>query len=62
MAKRAILWCEVQCCNCGGVIGWYYRNAESISRLKKVTETWKYCDGLGNLCPECYEKIKKKNR
>lgn len=62
MAKRAIPWCEVQCSNCGDVVGLHYRNAKTISRLKKATETWIYCDEEGNLCPECYKKLKKKNR
>lgn len=62
MVKRAVIWCEVNCCNCGGVIGFGYRNAKTISKLKRVTKDWKYFDGEGNLCPECFEKLKNRKR
>ena len=48
------------CCHCGGVIGFDYRNKKTISNLKRKTKDWRYCDGEGNLCPECYEKWSKK--
>ncbi len=62
MAKRPVLWCEVSCCKCGDVVGFDYKNAKTISALKKATKNWKYCDEEGNLCPECFEKLKGKKR
>jgi hypothetical protein len=55
---RSAIWCEVACGKCTAVIGWYYQNAESISKLKKATESWVFSEEYGNLCPECYAKIK----
>lgn len=59
ISKKAIIWCECVCSNCGGVIGFDYKNAKTISALKRQIKDWKYCDEEGNLCPECYEKYKK---
>lgn len=61
-SSKAVIWCETMCCNCGGMIGYDYKNAETISKLKKEIKDWKYCEGEGNLCPECYEKWKNKQR
>ena len=60
LAKRAIIWCEVACSNCGGVIGFDYKNAKTIAALKNKTKDWAYCNDEGNLCPECYEEYKKR--
>ena len=58
---NAKIYCEVTCCNCGGVIGRYYRNAESISILKEHVKDWVWDNELfGNLCPECQKELKKK--
>ena len=62
MVKRAIIWCEVVCSNCGGVIGFNYKNANTIAVLKNKTKDWVYCDDEGNLCPECQEEIKKERK
>lgn len=59
--KRAVIWCEVSCSNCGGVIGFYYKNAKTISALKRKAKDWKYCGEEGNLCPDCYKEWKNKN-
>ena len=58
--RQAIIWCEITCSNCGWVIGFNYRNAETIAELKRKTKNWAYCDEEGNLCPQCYEKYKKR--
>lgn len=57
MAKVDI-WCEVTCSNCGGVIGTYYRNANTISNLKKKTKDWTHTKDGDNLCPECAKQMK----
>lgn len=61
MPKRAIIWCEVACGHCGGVIGFDYTNAKTISNLKRKTRDWKNCAEEGNLCPECYKKLKERD-
>ena len=58
--KRAKIWIECACCNCGTVCGRFYRNRESISRLKHNTRNWMYDEKLGgNLCSECVREQKK---
>lgn len=58
---RAVIWMEVQCSNCGGVIGWDYRNAKSVSKLKKATKDW-ICDKEHwNLCPDCQKKVREQD-
>lgn len=37
---RASIWLSVSCSCCGVVIGWYYSNAKSVSKLKKATKNW----------------------
>lgn len=56
--KKAKIYCECTCGRCGNVIGYYYKNRETISVLKKLTKDWKYCYKWGNLCPKCYEELK----
>lgn len=58
---KAIIWVEVCCNNCGGVIGWNYNNAKSISKLKEATRNWIYDSEYGNLCPECKKKLRGKH-
>lgn len=57
---RANIWLSVSCSCCGAVIGWYYSNAKSVSQLKKATKNWVFDKEYGNLCPECWEKLKKR--
>lgn len=57
--KKAVIWCEVSCSNCGGVIGFDYRNAKTISNLKKKVKDWRYCEEEGTLCPDCYKIMEK---
>lgn len=58
---RANIRIEVQCSNCGSVIGWNYRNAKSVSKLKEATKDWIYDAEYGNLCPECQKEIGEQN-
>lgn len=55
-----LIWCEVSCCKCGEVIGFYYKNTKTISRLKELTKDWNYCEDTGTLCPKCYQEWKRK--
>lgn len=55
---KAVIWCEVQCSNCGDVIGWDYHNAKSISQLKEATKDWRFDRERGNLCPECQKELR----
>ena len=55
---RAVIWMEVQCSNCGSVIGWDYHNAKSVSKLKEVTKDWIFDKKIGNLCPECQKTVR----
>lgn len=62
---KARIYCEVTCCNCGGLAyeSGYYRNASTISELKEATKDWVWDDKLGgNLCPGCQEDLKKDKR
>lgn len=55
---KANIWLSVSCSYCGGVIGWYYHNAKSVSQLKESTKNWIFDKEYGNLCPECQKKLK----
>lgn len=57
---RPVIWIEIHCDNCGDVIGWNYRNAKSISKLKKATKDWIYSQEHGNICPECQRELSRK--
>ena len=35
---KSIIWLEVKCANCDRVVGWDYKNASSISKLKVATK------------------------
>lgn len=54
---RSKIRIEVQCANCGGVIGSYYKNAKSVSRLKGKTKDWIYSEDFGNICPDCQREL-----
>lgn len=57
MAK-ALIWCEVICCHCGGMaISSDFYSPETIRKLKAETKDWIRTE-VGNLCPECQAKLK----
>ena len=59
---RAKIYCEVTCCNCGGLAfgSGYYKNTATISALKDNVKNWIWDDKLcGNLCPECQKELKR---
>ena len=63
MAKRAIIWREVACSNCGRTIGFDYKNVKTIATLKNKIKDWAYCDDEGNLCQNVMKSIRnEKNR
>ena len=53
---------EVTCGHCGGVIGFHYRNSDSVACLKRKTRNWVDDDYYGALCPDCIEKVKKERK
>lgn len=60
--KRATIWCSVTCLKCGDSIGLEYKNAKTISKLKRLTKDWKHIGGTWEeVCPDCYEKLKREN-
>ena len=59
-AKRAEIDCVCTCRICGSFISRLYKNHETISVLKTKVRDWKCFDGIGNVCPECYEDLKSK--
>lgn len=52
---------DMQCCKCGdfrsniGFCGSIFTKP-TAKTLKK--EGWRYIEGVGQVCPECYERIK----
>lgn len=57
---KAQIYCEVTCCHCGGLAGesQYYKNQNTIRRLKEDTKDWIYLkELLGNLCPDCQKEL-----
>lgn len=52
------IWCEVFCDHCGGVVGRYFKNIDTISWLKKETSDWVVVENGLQLCPRCYTKFK----
>lgn len=59
---RAKIWCEVTCGNCTALAGasGFYRNADTIRRLKATTKDRKDDKQYGTLCPKCYQKLRGK--
>lgn len=57
---KAKIYCEVTCCHCGGLAGYseYYRNQDTIRRLKEDTKDRIYSEKhFGNLCPDCQKEL-----
>lgn len=57
---KARIWCEVICNECGGMVGHFYRNPDSLRRLKEEIKDWECVDGV-NICGECLQKMQRKN-
>lgn len=57
--RKAIIFCYVSCGRCENQEGGYYRNAKTISQIKKATSAWVGHDVWGNLCPECQSELKR---
>lgn len=54
---RAKIWFEVVCNECGGMVGHFYKNKNTIKRIKEETKDWEWVDGV-NICGDCLKKIK----
>lgn len=54
---NANIWIEVACDNCGCVVGMTYKNAASITELKRITDQWVHDNEYKNLCPECQKEL-----
>ena len=57
MMSSAKIWCEVFCDHCGGVVGRYFKNIDTISWLKNETSDLVVVDEGLQLCPSCYTKF-----
>ena len=54
-----MIYLSVQCSHCNGIKDGWYRNTKDIKNIKNRTKDWvEVPDGIGTLCPECYEKYK----
>ena len=61
---KAKIFCEVTCLNCGTVAlgSRFYKNKDTISKLKELTKEWIYSEKFGgNLCPNCQEDLNIRN-
>ena len=54
---KAKIWCDVVCNECGGMVGYFYKNKNTIKRIKEEIKDWKWVDGV-NICGDCLKKIK----
>lgn len=57
--RRPTIFCYVSCGRCKNQEGGYYRNAKTISQIKKATSAWVEHDAWGSLCPECQQELKR---
>lgn len=51
--RKAIIYMEVACGHCGGIINRNYKNSTSVKWLKNATSDWRYTKEYGNICPNC---------
>ena len=56
---KARIWCDVVCNECGGMIGYFYENENTIRKMKDEINDWECVDGV-NICGECLGKIRVK--
>ena len=58
--KKAVIFCSVVCEKCDNTIAVYYKNAKSISNMKKALSGWNVCwldnGDIETLCPACQKK------
>lgn len=55
--KKAIIYMEVACGHCGGIINRDYKNSTSVKWLKSATSDWRYTKEYGNVCPDCLSEL-----
>lgn len=46
--RKAIIYMEVACGHCGGIINRNYKNG---------TSDWRYTKEYGNICPNCLREL-----
>lgn len=56
--RKAIIYMEVACGCCGGIINRDYHNSKSVKWLKNATNDWRWTKEYGNTCPDCLSKMK----
>jgi len=61
ISKHIIIECKVECTKCKKKVSTVYINSDTISTLKKTTESWRDIKGFGTLCPQCCAHILKEN-
>ena len=54
---KAKIWCEMVCNECGGMIGYFYKNKNTIVKIKEKTKDWECVNGV-NVCGECLIKMR----
>ena len=55
--RKAIIYMEVACGCCGGIINRDYHNSKSVKWLKNATSDWRYTKEYGNICPNCLREL-----
>ena len=45
------------CNECGGMIGYFYKNKNTIVKIKEKTKDWECVNGV-NVCGECLIKMR----
>jgi len=55
--KKAIIYMEVACGCCGGIINRDYHNSKSVKWLKNATSDWRWTKEYGNTYPDCLTKM-----
>lgn len=53
--RKAIIYMEVACGHCGGIINRNYKNSTSVKWLKNATSDWRYTKGKCQI-KQCIEK------
>lgn len=56
--EKPHIWMDITCGNCGGMLGRYYHNSQSVAKLKEEAHLWRYDNILNiNLCQNCLTKL-----
>ena len=58
--RKAIIYMEVACGHCGGIINRNYKNSTSVKWLKNATSDWRYTKEYVVLCQDLVQ-VKMRN-